>query len=155
MKQVRKGSIKEQKSEKILILSFLMMLCIVWTHSRIPIQDNVPNYFSKLQILNEIGQDAVAPFFLITSFLFFRYFQMDIWLKKLKTRWHSLFVPYLIWNCIGAFSWWIIIQQFGRDEFVKKYQNRHFCVMKKQWHQWHSSRFDAGKSPKNKLKVVQ
>ncbi len=70
-------------------------------------------------------------FFLITSFLFFRYFQMDIWLKKLKTRWHSLFVPYLIWNCIGAFSWWIIIQQFGRDEFVKKYQNRHFCVMKK------------------------
>ena len=52
-------------------------------------------------------------FFLITSFLFFRYFQMDIWLKKLKTRWHSLFVPYLIWNCIGAFSWWIIIQQFG------------------------------------------
>lgn len=113
MKQVRKGSIKEQKSEKILILSFLMMLCIVWTHSRIPIQDNVPNYFSKLLILNEIGQDAVAPFFLITSFLFFRYFQMDIWLKKLKTRWHSLFVPYLIWNCIGAFSWWIIIQQFG------------------------------------------
>ncbi len=63
MKQVRKGSIKEQKSEKILILSFLMMLCIVWTHSRIPIQDNVPNYFSKLLILNEIGQDAVAPFF--------------------------------------------------------------------------------------------
>ena len=71
------NSITKQKSEKIFILSFLLMLGIVWTHSRIPIIENVPNYFSKLLLFNEIGQDAVAPFFLITGFLFFRNFQMN------------------------------------------------------------------------------
>ena len=107
-----KSSITEQKSEKIFVLSFLLMLGIVWTHSRIPILENVPSYFNKLLLFNEIGQDAVAPFFLITGFLFFRNFQMNGWLRKLRTRWHSLVVPFLIWNCIGAISWYLIIQQF-------------------------------------------
>ena len=107
------NSITKQKSEKIFILSFLLMLGIVWTHSRFPIFENVPSYFSKLFLFNEIGQDAVAPFFLITGFLFFRNFKMNRWLEKLKTRWRSLVVPYLIWNSIGAISWYIIIQQFG------------------------------------------
>ena len=61
------NSITKQKSEKIFILSFLLMLGIVWTHSRIPIIENVPNYFSKLLLFNEIGQDAVAPFFLYAT----------------------------------------------------------------------------------------
>ena len=108
-----KSSNKEQKSEKIYILSFLLMLGIVWTHSRFPIFENVPSYFSKLFLFNEIGQDAVAPFFLITGFLFFRNFKMTRWLEKLTTRWRSLVVPYLIWNSIGAISWYLIIQQFG------------------------------------------
>ena len=66
MKQVE-NSITDQKSEKLLILSFLLMLGIVWTHSRIPIIENVPSYFSKLSLFNEIGQDAVAPFFLYAT----------------------------------------------------------------------------------------
>ena len=66
MKQVE-NSITDQKSEKILILSFLLMLGIVWTHSRFPIFENVPSYFSKLSLFNEIGQDAVAPFFLYAT----------------------------------------------------------------------------------------
>ena len=66
MKQVE-NSITDQKSEKILILSFLLMLGIVWTHSRIPIIENVPSYFSKLSLFNEIGQDDVAPFFLYAT----------------------------------------------------------------------------------------
>ena len=115
------NSITKQKSEKIFILSLLLMLGIVWTHSRIPIIENVPNYFSKLLLFNEIGQDAVAPFFLITGFLFFRNFQMNSWLEKLKTRWRSLVVPYLIWNCIGAISWYLIIQQFGIRYVSNKY----------------------------------
>lgn len=116
-----KGIIGEQKSEKIYNLSFFLMLGIVWTHSRIPIMENVPDYFGKLLLFNEIGQDAVAPFFLITGFLFFRNFQMNSWLGKLKTRWHSLFVPYLIWNCVGAISWYIIIQQSGLQYVSDKY----------------------------------
>lgn len=61
------NSITKQKSEKIFILSFLLMLGIVWTHSRFPIFENVPSYFSKLFLFNEIGQDAVAPFFLYAT----------------------------------------------------------------------------------------
>ena len=115
MKQtgMKKRTITEQKSEKLFILSFFMMLGIVWTHSRIPLLENVPGYFRKLLLFNEIGEDAVAPFFLITAFLFFRNFQLNKWLGKLKTRWRSLVVPYLIWNCIGAISWYMVIQRFG------------------------------------------
>ena len=110
VKPVRKCS---EKSKKIYNLSFFMMLGIVWSHSRLPHWNVVPNYFNHLALFNEIGQDAVAPFFLITGFLFFRNFKIDDYLIKLKTRLHTLIIPYLIWNCIGALLWFSLIQTTG------------------------------------------
>lgn len=110
VKPVRKCS---EKSKKIYNLSFFMMLGIIWSHSRLPHWNVVPDYFNHLALFNEIGQDAVAPFFLITGFLFFRNFKIDDYLKKLKTRLHTLIIPYLIWNCIGALLWFSLIQTTG------------------------------------------
>lgn len=46
---------------------------------------------------------CVPCFFLISGFLFFRQqcFSKDIYKSKLKSRYHSLLKPYLIWNFIG------------------------------------------------------
>ena len=103
-----------EKSKKIYNLSFFMMIGIVWSHSRLPHWDVVPNYFNHLALFNELGQDAVASFFLITGFLFFRNFKIDHYLIKLKSRFHTLIIPYLIWNCIGALLWFTLIQTTGR-----------------------------------------
>lgn len=97
-----------KKSAKIVNLSFLMMTCIVWTHSRLPKWDVVPDYFHTLSIFNEIGQDAVAPFSLITGFLFFRTFHINKYWDKLQTRFGSLVVPYILWNIIGWILWFVL-----------------------------------------------
>ena len=89
------------------------MLCIVWTHSRLPEWEGVPEYFSRLSLCNEIGQDAVAPFFLITGFLFYRNFRMDRYAAKLKTRFRSLVIPYLLWNTFTAIFLYLVICHWG------------------------------------------
>ena len=90
-----------------------MMLGIVWTHSRLPNWEMVPDYFHQLAIFNEIGEDAVGPFFLITGFLFFRTFHIKGYFDKIRTRWHTLILPYLIWNIIGALTWYVAIHISG------------------------------------------
>lgn len=112
---------KTQRSTKIQNLSFFMMLAIVWTHSRLPQWEMVPDYFHQLSIFNEIGQDAVAPFFLITGFLFFRNFHMGNYLEKLKTRFHSLVIPYVIWNILGACAWFLLIYYTGERYISNNY----------------------------------
>lgn len=97
------------KSTRIINLSFFMMLCIVWTHSRLPALENVPGYFHKLSLFNEVGQDAVPVFFLITGFLFFRNFSMEKYASKLRSRFWSLVIPYIVWNAIGALFWFFVI----------------------------------------------
>ena len=47
---------------------------------------------------------AVPTFFIISGFLFFvgmEEWNMDTWIKKLKKRWKSLFIPYILWNVIA------------------------------------------------------
>jgi len=109
----KKKTASHQQSVKIKNLSFFMMIAIVWTHSRLPKWDVVPDYFHQLAIFNEIGEDAVAPFFLITGYLFFQNFQMSNYVEKLKKRAHSLVVPYILWNTIGVFLWFFLVACSG------------------------------------------
>ncbi|MBO5613987.1 MAG: acyltransferase [Prevotella sp.] len=91
-----------------------MMLCIVWTHSRLPRWDIVPSYFNELSYhFNELGQDAVPVFFLITGFLFFRNFSMDMYVSKLRTRFGSLVIPYILWGTVAAGFWYLVIRLSG------------------------------------------
>lgn len=51
-------------------------------------------------IMNRLGVPAVAGFFLVSGFLFFRDFDFGKLLKKWKARVFSLLIPYLLWNLI-------------------------------------------------------
>lgn len=58
-------------------------------------------YFSQRQI----GDIAVPTFMLMSGYLFFREgkISVDIYIGKIKGRFHSLVVPYLIWNLLFLF----------------------------------------------------
>ncbi len=50
---------------------------------------------------------AVPTFFLISGFLFFRKIKVwnkDVYTSKMKSRWRTLVVPYLLWNLITILS---------------------------------------------------
>ena len=98
-----------------------MMLGIVWTHSRMPRLDMVPDYFYQLSLFNTIGEDCVAPFFLITAFLYYRNYQSGMYWGKLKTRIWSLIVPYILWNAIGALGWFLVMH-FTGDKYISDSQ---------------------------------
>ena len=85
-----------------------MTFFVVILHSNNLEKSNVVNLNSVVQ--NFIGQGivrvAVPIFFLISGYLFFYNFvpSMEKWKYKFKSRFHSLFIPYVIW-CTG----WLII----------------------------------------------
>ena len=67
-------------------------------------------YFSQRQI----GDIAVPSFMLISGYLFFRdgLLTVDSYKEKLKSRVHTLLVPYFIWNLLFLFyifaCYWIV-----------------------------------------------
>lgn len=59
---------------------------------------------------------TVPAFFIISGFLFFqsvRTFTRRTYIAKLKNRYHSLVVPYLLWNLIAAAVFIIKVSAFG------------------------------------------
>ena len=44
---------------------------------------------------------AVAAFFIILAYLFFSNFEMNIYIRRLKSKFHTLFIPYIMWSIIG------------------------------------------------------
>lgn len=101
------------KSERIFNLSFFMAVCIVWQHSRLPLIEGVPSYFSTLAKWNNMGSCVVPVFFFISGYFFFRNFKINAYVSKLKSRVRTLLVPYLLWNILSAIFWYIGILVFG------------------------------------------
>lgn len=81
----------------------------------------------KLQIADEfikyrLCMVAVPMFFTLSGMLFFRNYQVNDYLKKLKKRFKSLVIPYVSWNTINtlfAMITTLFLSQFfsGRQEF--------------------------------------
>ncbi|WP_455542980.1 acyltransferase family protein [Intestinibacter sp.] len=96
-------------SNKIKNVSLFMTFFVVLLHSNnLESAQSVVSINSIVQ--NFIGQGivriAVPVFFLISGYLFFYNFTptMEKWKYKFKSRFHSLFIPYVIW-CTG----WLVI----------------------------------------------
>ncbi len=95
-------------SNKIKNVSLFMTFFVVLLHSNNLAKGVGVNLNSIVQ--NFIGQGivriAVPTFFLISGYLFFYNFEpsMEKWKYKFKSRFKSLFIPYVIW-CTG----WLII----------------------------------------------
>ena len=88
-------------SKKITILNILLSLLIVIYHAdckrAISYNDKDILYVTTTAISTFINL-AVPTFFLISSFLFYRNFTINLYFKKIKSRFRSLFIPYIIWN---------------------------------------------------------
>ena len=78
-------------------LIFLIILLHCYSTVRLPGDHNL--YFSFLYpFALTLGETGVPVFFFISGFLFFlskKHYQ-----QKLETRFHTLFIPYLLWNAL-------------------------------------------------------
>lgn len=103
-----------ERSSKLLNLSFFLALGIVFVHSRMPISpDFVPESITAIRSVHYYQDIPLSTFFFFTGYLFFRNFSLDDYARKMKARFHSLAVPYLVWNTLSALVWFAVINLGG------------------------------------------
>ena len=79
-------------------LKVLMILFVIFIHEN-PTHNTHGN---MVMWWNSIVVVAVPVFFTLSGYFFFRgmdVLTMDVYKKKLATRFRTLFIPYMIWNC--------------------------------------------------------
>lgn len=102
-------------SDTISILRFPLTVGVVFIHFSLSKGLNIHGTFYGLNnpdwfffvtnfISEVLSKLCVPSFFFISGFLFFReaYFNKDLYIQKLSTRIRSLFIPFILWNIIGA-----------------------------------------------------
>lgn len=102
-----------QRSVKIEILSFVMALIIVWRHAALPVMSDIPNCLVFGYIGSQMVFSALSMFMFTAGFLFFRSFCPEKYSEKVRTRFHSLFIPYLIWNIVSTIIIYCLIKALG------------------------------------------
>ena len=129
-------------SEKIKIISFMLILLVVQLHAY-----NLDLLFGKNAIIlnkgfnwifqnffsNGITRIAVPLFFIISGYLFYLQFQptLENYLDKLKKRFKTLLLPYLIWSIFGVFFYFLLqsipqSQSFFSNGLIKNYSLNDF-----------------------------
>lgn len=114
-------SVKLQ-SKTIDALRFPLAVLVVYIHSKITAENTVPDWdnyqaadiFITVQILisNVIAHVSVPLFYVVSGFLFFYKldgFTWDIYVSKLRKRWNTLAVPYLLWNTLLIL--WVLMKK--------------------------------------------
>lgn len=122
-------------STKIKILSFFLIIMIVYIHSSnlyltivdIPsttdkVYTNFINLFIQLFISEGIARSAVPLFFIFSGYLFFininKYDSFhDLFFYKIRHRLKTIVVPYIVWSLFGLFILFI----FQNMHFIKNY----------------------------------
>ena len=104
----------QQHIRKIQHLSFLLVCLIVWLHST-PCDEHgsLPFVFRVTGVTNAQGQSAVPFFFFVSGFLFFLSYDPGSAAGKLRRRFRSLVVPYLLWNLLAAIGWLVVEALLG------------------------------------------
>lgn len=95
-------------------LRFPMALAVVFIHSKGEPTIALPDYahfagtdfFNLLRIVmsNVLTSVAVPTFFLISGFLYFLnvpVLTQSVYKRKTRSRWHTLILPYILWNIIA------------------------------------------------------
>lgn len=93
----------------ITVLRFPLMVLVVALHSKLWVdalldKDTLSMARVVSELITSLTMLAVPTFFVISGFLFFRNMPTEgaiptrLFIQKLKTRFHSLFVPYMLWN---------------------------------------------------------
>lgn len=92
---------KQHLSEAITWLRFPLIFLIILLHcySTVRLSGNHELYFKLIYPFSLcLGETGVPGFFFISGFLFF--FSKKNYLLKLRTRFHTLLIPYLLWNAL-------------------------------------------------------
>lgn len=102
---------KKADSKAIEWLRFPLACMIVLLHAQILEPEYRPMvassgfaYALRILLSEGICRIAVPAFFLISGYLFFIHLEKwnkSIWIGKMKRRFHTLFVPYVLWNLPG------------------------------------------------------
>ena len=124
----QKGSKSEMNAEKrfswsISWLNFALSVLIVMIHTHFEgkYPETLTGYASFLNMQNTIAvfsDCAVAAFFIVSAYLFFRNFEMNIYLRKLKSKFNTLFIPYVMWSIIGLI-YKVIVSEENRVEILR------------------------------------
>lgn len=102
-------------SETISILRFPLTVGVVFIHFSLSRGLNIhgtfyglnnPNWFFFVtNFISEVLSKLCVPsFFFISGFLFFNknYFDINLYIQKVRNRVQSLFIPFILWNIIAA-----------------------------------------------------
>ena len=97
--------------KKISFIQFLLSIIILFTHTINNIQGKIEHDFiadSFMTFCHGFQGQAVQMFFMISSLLFFRDFNLSCLRNKYKNRIFSLVIPYITWNTIGMLFYGLI-----------------------------------------------
>lgn len=117
----------ELQSKTIAWLRFPMIIGVLLIHSYKPpinhggmLLGNEHIVYPMFQFFRNLGSEVVGRlsvpmFFLIAGFLFFQAVRFDrqFYFKKLKSRFHSLLVPYLFWISLTIVVYTLLQRVFG------------------------------------------
>ena len=104
-----KRKVSAELSSIVRITRFPLIFCVVLVHTCLPMENDLPTTVFK------VLPPRVEMWFLISSYLFFYSFEGWDWGlfgDKLRRRFHSLFIPYLIWNAFALLVFFLVHQLF-------------------------------------------
>ena len=108
----------ELQSRTIDWLRFPMAVAVVMLHHSTTLMLDATGPLKSLCIIFQEGicRLAVPCFFFISGYLFFHQLQTwdwSVWTRKVKSRAKSLLLPYLLWNLIAFFAYWLLARAQG------------------------------------------
>ena len=122
--------------KKKTLLSFVAIILVVVIHNSTINQYSLsPDFFTNFTnfihnfFAYDFGAIAVPLFFFLAGIAFFRNYKPKLYLKKLRSRFKTLLIPFLIWNIISLLFAIICtytpLSQFitGRELFTPSFQN--------------------------------
>lgn len=103
-------------------LNFVLSVLIVMIHTNFEgkYSEILPGYGLYLNMQKTIAifaDCAVAAFFIISAYLFFRNFEMNIYIRRLRNKFHTLCIPYIMWSIIGL-TYKMIVSKEIRSEIL-------------------------------------
>jgi len=93
-------------SRVVSFLRFPLIVAVIFIHCNLlvkhPELETMPVFYFLVYITMKLVCIAVPLFFFISGFLFFKegIFNFALYRKKLKSRFHTVLIPYLLWNII-------------------------------------------------------
>lgn len=96
------------KLSELPIFKFILILGVIFIHCNIKdfISSDYTSYGPDIvSFITSLMQVCVPSFFIISGYLFFygvERFTIEIYKKKLSSRFKTLFIPYIIWNSFCA-----------------------------------------------------